>query len=525
MRLFDACTSFGLPTVPGVRYARTATDLLAAMDRVGIARALVLHQALKTEDPEWGNDITVRECAVSDRLVPTWALAPAQTGESPAPDELLARMGRAGVPALWAFPAIHRYRLDALTFGALFEAMSARRVPLFVSLEELGGTDAGWGPVAGLLDDFPELTLVLTGHGCWGCDRYFRPLVEAYPNLHLDIARFELDQGIALFTERYGPERLVFSTAYPQWAEGGPIEMLARAPIADEARALIASGNLERLLGWAGTDTRADSAGAEPPEPEGLAYPVVDCHAHFGPYTRIWFPTRTTADMLHTMDRVNVRVAICSHHTGLVGETPYGNQRLQEDALEPEPARFLGYTVWNPHLAAEQERDLETWPPHEGFVGFKIHPSLHDVAMTDARYEPVLAYANAHRLPVLSHTWGHSGVDGPSCVGAVAEAYPDLQLLLGHSLFGQWDEAVRLAGIYPNLWLELCASYAVGGVIEKLVEGVGSERVLYGTDLPWFDPMYAIGCVLHAEITEDDKRNILHRNAARLFPAVAARLQ
>jgi predicted TIM-barrel fold metal-dependent hydrolase len=52
--------------------------------------------------------------------------------------------------------------------------------------------------------------------------------------------------------------------------------------------------------------------------------------------------------------------------------------------------------------------------------------------------------------------------------------------------------------------------------------------VLFGTDLPWFDPLYAIGCICFSRITDDDRRDILHRNAERLLapfrpPAPASR--
>ena len=64
-----------------------------------------------------------------------------------------------------------------------------------------------------------------------------------------------------------------------------------------------------------------------------------------------------------------------------------------------------------------------------------------------------------------------------------------------------------------NVWLELTAIPGEYQRIEKLVASVGSERLLYGTDLPWFDEYQAVGGVLSAEISEDDMRNILYRNA------------
>jgi hypothetical protein len=355
----------------------------------------------------------------------------------------------------------------------------------------------------------------------------------------VDISRYELDAGIERLVAKYGAGRLLFGSGYPYSTMGGALTMLAHVPISDSARADIASGNLERLLGWGASEATelvrerivlTDAARRVSPlvaawmEGPPDDCPVVDAHGHFGPLSRIWFPTDGTSGMLRTMDRCGVSVVISSHHVALTGDPFRGNAALTRDALEREPSRFLGYYTWNPHYAAEQERELATFPPHEGFVGFKVHPSEHGVPLTDPRYSPLFDYANAHRLPVLSHTWGGSSVDSPELVSEVASRHPDMPFLMGHSGFGAWDASVRVAHECPNVYLELCAAYSVRGVIEKFVREIGSERVLYGTDLPWFDPAYVIGTVVWAEITDDDRRNILYRNAARLFPAVAARL-
>lgn len=54
-------------------------------------------------------------------------------------------------------------------------------------------------------------------------------------------------------------------------------------------------------------------------------------------------------------------------------------------------------------------------------------------------------------------------------------------------------------------------------IVEYFVEEVGSERILFGTDLPWFDPAYGIGCVVSARITDRDRYSILCGNARRIF--------
>jgi predicted TIM-barrel fold metal-dependent hydrolase len=57
----------------------------------------------------------------------------------------------------------------------------------------------------------------------------------------------------------------------------------------------------------------------------------------------------------------------------------------------------------------------------------------------------------------------------------------------------------------------------VNGIIEEMVNGAGSEKILFGTDLPWYSPHYAAGAVLYSRISEEDIHNIFHRNAERIF--------
>ena len=63
----------------------------------------------------------------------------------------------------------------------------------------------------------------------------------------------------------------------------------------------------------------------------------------------------------------------------------------------------------------------------------------------------------------------------------------------------------------------LTALFDDRGIIEKFAGEVGSERMLFGTDLPWFDPHQAVGVLLTARISDEDRHNICHRNAEKLL--------
>ena len=243
--------------------------------------------------------------------------------------------------------------------------------------------------------------------------------------------------------------------------------------------------------------------------------PIIDTHGHFGPFQGIYFPTRTAEDMVATLDRCGVRCIISSAHSAVV-DPKRGNPEMAE-ACRKFPDRLKAYMAINPHYPDQAKQDVETFDSRPEFVGFKFLADYYRYPITGDAFQPVYEFANARSIPILMHTWGHSQFDGPALVRKVAERYGNIPILMGHSGYGEWDAAIAVARDCPNVYLELTAAYAVNGVIEKMVEGAGSEKILFGTDLPWFDPHYAIGCICFAHITDEDRRNIFYRNAERIF--------
>ncbi|MBN1139280.1 MAG: amidohydrolase family protein [Anaerolineae bacterium] len=247
MFLFDCNVSFGVAPKPALSYAATAEALLAEMDRNGVDEALVVCAAQRFDSPLVGNPLLIEQTGGRPRLHPAWAILPAQTGEMEV-ETLLAAMRAHAVRALWAWPAQHHYLLDALTMGPLLEELVARRIPLFVPLTEYGGRAAGWVAVGNLLRDYPELVLVATDQSVWGEDRYFRPLLARYPNLHLETSHYELAHGLRDVVATYGAERWLFGSGYPTRTMGGAAMQLLHADIPPAAAEAIAGGNLRRLL-------------------------------------------------------------------------------------------------------------------------------------------------------------------------------------------------------------------------------------------------------------------------------------
>ena len=85
MGFFDSNVYIGRPMkrLPGQSgpTPSSAEDLLQAMNRAGVARALVWHVAQRDSDALTGNDLMGPAIAGHGRLTPSWTLLPPQTGE------------------------------------------------------------------------------------------------------------------------------------------------------------------------------------------------------------------------------------------------------------------------------------------------------------------------------------------------------------------------------------------------------------------------------------------------------------
>ncbi len=243
--------------------------------------------------------------------------------------------------------------------------------------------------------------------------------------------------------------------------------------------------------------------------------PIIDIHTHAGPYKSIYFPNGAPEKMVQTMDRCGVRLIVSVSHAALV--EPLRGNAFTQTMVRQFPGRILGYWGVNPHYPEQIEQDLAGFDNHAGFVGFKFLADYHRYPITGERYEPALEYANEKKLLILVHTWGHSEYDSPTMLGELAAKYPGVTLLMAHCGYGQWEESIRVTNKFDNIYLDLTGAHNANGIVERLVAGSGSHKVLFGTDLPWFDPHYVAGCVLFARISDDDRHNILHRNAERLL--------
>jgi uncharacterized protein len=163
-----------------------------------------------------------------------------------------------------------------------------------------------------------------------------------------------------------------------------------------------------------------------------------------------------------------------------------------------------------------------------GIDGFVWHHRLQGTFIADSRMWPFLRKINEFKLPVFIHVFGNSGLEAPWGVEVLASDFPEvkfvcLDVFSNHTYFRQMLNICRRL---ENVLVDTAALSSVGRPLDEFVRQLGSERVVFGTDLylhaPDYSPQYNVPYALYevresSSMSDRDKENILWNNASKLF--------
>ncbi len=168
------------------------------------------------------------------------------------------------------------------------------------------------------------------------------------------------------------------------------------------------------------------------------------------------------------------------------------------------------------------EKKLRLQKKKYGIRGVKLHPSVQKFFPDDTKAMKIYALCEELNLPVIWHA-GRAGV-GPeetwkySTMNRYIEplkSFPNMRFIFGHSGNRDWKEALEIAVDNKNVW---CDTHGLGlPALRQFIDRVGAERVLFGTDWPFYHIAASMAKALH--VTEGDRkvRQLLLRENAENF--------
>lgn len=193
--------------------------------------------------------------------------------------------------------------------------------------------------------------------------------------------------------------------------------------------------------------------------------------------------------------------------------------------------RLLPFVTVNPAVLGGRDsaRHLDELIREHGARGMKLHPIAIRTHADDPGLQPVFGVAQDASLPVVLHCGpdirGY-GWSMPRALAAILDEFPRLPLVLAHLGGAAWTETAEIASRYPAARFDLSEIVNWIGAPEapsaqqlvELIRGIGVDRVVTGSDFPWYDPAVTVEIVESLPgLSDDDRRALLGENAARLL--------
>jgi predicted TIM-barrel fold metal-dependent hydrolase len=162
-------------------------------------------------------------------------------------------------------------------------------------------------------------------------------------------------------------------------------------------------------------------------------------------------------------------------------------------------------------------RGIKLHPPAEGFnpssdSNWRIFETCRDVGIG------IVSHAGPSRT---GPQYGE-----PNSYRPLLTAFPDLLISLAHLGGAAWRQTAKLARDFPNIYFDLCEVIEWTGAtraptkeqLVELIRAVGSDRVMMGSDFPWYDIGHTVRLVRALPgLSDAEKRGILGENALRFL--------
>jgi uncharacterized protein len=286
------------------------------------------------------------------------------------------------------------------------------------------------------------------------------------------------------------------------------------------------------------------------PSPWGSPIAIADAHVHFFSHrffellasqkpgltfeSLYWqMPPERAEDLAniwaHEMDRQGVARA------ALIASVP-GDEESVVKAVAAFPERFFAYVMVNP----------EKWSPAEVHAAC-LFPAMHRYSIQSDAALRVFDWAAANQKVMFVHCGVLSvgirkklGLEShfdmrfsnPIDLHAVAMRYPSVPIVVPHFGAGYFREALMLADLCPNVYLDTSSSnhwmryehLDLRQVFRRALDVAGPKRLLFGTDSSFFPRGWnhqvfedQARVLYELNVSEEDAKSIFSENLLRIL--------
>jgi uncharacterized protein len=236
--------------------------------------------------------------------------------------------------------------------------------------------------------------------------------------------------------------------------------------------------------------------------------------------------------LLAEMDRLRIEKALFFHYAfGMDAKNDMNRLTLaaarQSDRLVPSWVLDIALSRMDEKLEDQVDRMLDA-----GVKAARIFldegPSAGPLSLKIYMLESLYARLNLHRVPLLipdeylhGQPTPYSQVPRASYddIEEICRNFPDLPVVLLQPPYNSQQDVITLAQRHKNFYFSM-SIYGLFRELENTGALIGADRILFGTDMPVFDPSLPIGLILYSAMNDRNKELIASENLTRLLEAV-----
>jgi len=238
---------------------------------------------------------------------------------------------------------------------------------------------------------------------------------------------------------------------------------------------------------------------------------ICDAHVHLGksgPWQPYGNPTIYVEKLMPILDKYKVSRALVFPNPNVGDKYPETNDYITL-CLKKHPKRLVGFGRVDPRRDEDAIDELKRIKNKLQLLGVKLHPMVECFRPDHPFFHRFFREVEELELPVLIHTG--EGFSAPGLAVRVAKKYPRITMILAHLREGCVGGLKESSNVYVE----------TSGTLPEFVEmaaDADEDRVLFGSDFPYYRFPTQTVIVDAAEISNKVKRKVYSENFERLFP-------
>lgn len=152
------------------------------------------------------------------------------------------------------------------------------------------------------------------------------------------------------------------------------------------------------------------------------------------------------------------------------------------------PGKFYAFAdIDTRNTPAESVEAISKAITQYGLDGIKIHPNNTGVDLDDIYNQPIFAFAQEQKIPVVIHSYPNSETDRSAAyrIANVLDQFPELTVIVSHMGAYQWEQLLPTRA-YMDISAILPDYVRTYGIKKTnvILRSFGTDRLIFATDYP-----------------------------------------